>query len=191
MARKFFVFISILFVSACGSKPQQVQLYILDHQPSSSIDRSRDEKITLVELSIAEYLDQSGLVMLQNRNEINVANYHIWGESLRRAIPRALGVDLAQLCNCQFTDNSLAGGSENFAIEIGLSIEKFYVTDRGLAEFSGHYWVRAGEGTRQRHEFNFSTDLETDGYPHAVTKLRNLVSELASDINIVTSDLRR
>lgn len=188
MARKFFVFISILIVSACGSQQQPVQLYILDPQPSPSIDRLYDEKITLVELSIAEYLDQPGLVMLQNRNEINIANYHIWGESLRRAIPRVLGTDLRQRCNCLFTDNSLAGDNESSAIEIRLSVEKFYITDRGLVVFSGHYWVGASEETRQRHEFNFSTDLEADGYPHAVTKLRNLVGELASDIENVIFD---
>lgn len=172
-------------LSACAGSAPETRLYTLDYRAAEPLPKLDAERsIALARLELAEYLEQPGLTMLEGQNQIRIATYHIWGEGLRTALPRALTYDLSKACKCPVSDPTMSGIAARADNRIEVRVERFSATETSEVVLSGRYWVIGPEDERSERYFNLSADLEQDGYEHAVSKMRDLVSRLA--IQIVT-----
>lgn len=171
-------------LSACaGGAPPETRLYTLDYRASEPLpELDGNLSIALDRLELAEYLEQPGLTMLEQQNQIRIATFHIWGEGLRTAVPRALTYDLAKACQCPVSDPSTTGIASSADNRIRVRVERFSATDTSEVVLSGRYLMTDKEGKQMERYFNLSSDLEQDGYDHAVSKMRDLVSRLAIQI---------
>ena len=180
MAKLTTLIAALAILSACAGKSPETRLYPLDYRATEPLpELDGDRSIALVRLELAEYLEQPGLTMLERQNQIRIATFHVWGEGLRTALPRALTYDLAKACECTVSDPSMSGFAALANNRLEVRGDRFSATDTSQVVLSGRYWVIGKQGDRVERYFNLSSDLDQDGYEHAVSKMRELVSLLA------------
>ena len=68
--------------------------------------------------------------------------------------------------------------------EVIIKITGFHSTHQSQVILAGNYWLhdKNKQASEKIHHFNLAVALDTDGYPHAVAQMRNLVTQLAQKI---------
>lgn len=179
---------TFLLLAACvSSPPAAVNYYRLGaSQTQSATELSIDLPALVIDrIALAEYLSQSGLVIAQGDHQLQVSRTHLWAEGLDRALPRTLLVALEEQSNEFRVYLDTMDYIPRRDYELRLQIDSFQATDAGEVVAAGRYQLI---DTKLKTElaarnFFFTEALETDGYPHAVERMRTLVSRLAAAIN--------
>ncbi len=76
-------------------------------------------------------------------------------------------------------DNGQLGRNSDWKLNLEIHIDQFHGTEDGRAVFSGYWRLSDTDNALIRKRFNFSAPLEEPGYAPLVSKLRQLLSELA------------
>jgi uncharacterized lipoprotein YmbA len=168
--------------------------YYLLHTPESQISNIsfKDKPAVILQMvDVAEYLNQSGLVIQVDMYELYYSRQDVWAEKLQSAFYKALLEDL----NSTGQRNYVAPNSPNakFATaSIKVELEHFHATDLSTVINSGRYYLSAIDTQHKTNNnayvsslnntYYFDLALEKDGYTHAVEQLRKLISSLAKKI---------
>jgi uncharacterized lipoprotein YmbA len=183
--------LSLVLLASCTSKPLMVKYYLL-HTPDNKILNTRVQTKPIVILQmvdVAEYLNQSGLVMQIDKFELYYSRQDVWAEKLQSSFYKALLEDL----NATGQRNYVVYDSPNAVFassRIKIELAHFHATDTSSVVSSGRYWLslnspqstEQNELTSLSHAFFFESELKQDGYAHAVKKLRTLINDLAKQI---------
>jgi len=177
----------LLTIAGCSATPATQATYyrLANHAPSGRIAVDSSAPVLVIErLELAEFLLQSGLVLQQGDNLLQVSRQHLWAESLDVALPKVLQSDLQSAATAFHIYIQGKDFIASTTYNLRLQIDNFQFTDTGLALLTGQYQlVNAMAGTeRLRRNFSFTRDLEQDGYPHAVAQLQTLLEMLARQI---------
>jgi len=86
------VLLTLACLTACGGRSPQPKYYLLgEEQPVAGSLRGDSPAVVLRQASLPSYLDRDALVLRSGGAvQITVAEYHLWAEPLRRAVPRLL-----------------------------------------------------------------------------------------------------
>ncbi|MFT6284295.1 MAG: putative lipoprotein YmbA [Arenicella sp.] len=183
--------LSLVLLASCTSKPLMVKYYLL-HTPDNKILNTRVQTKPIVILQmvdVAEYLNQSGLVMQIDKYELYYSRQDVWAEKLQSAFYKALLKDLnAAGLRTYVVYNSPSAVFASSSIKVELA--HFHATDTSNVVSSGRYWLslnnpQTAENEQpftSSHAFFFESELKQDGYAHAVEKLRTLINNLAKQI---------
>lgn len=180
--------VACLMLQGCGSKANEIetQYFVLglsDNETTKPTPQSPiGHKIDLMQLTLADYLNEGGIAMIMPGNRINIANYALWGESLDTSIARALRFDLQAICYCDMVNQTETGQSRDNVAGLRIEIDRFGPTSQGYATLSGHYSITKTPNKDTDHHFDLRVDLKSDGYQNAVVQMRELVAMLAADI---------
>ncbi|MDR0782033.1 MAG: ABC-type transport auxiliary lipoprotein family protein [Pseudomonadales bacterium] len=172
---------------ACASKaPAGLSYYVLGENTTTRaapVDASLPA-LVLESVTLADYLQQSGLVLQQGEHQLQVSRSHLWAEGLELAVPEVLLGALREaspqyryfLRGRDFVPESRYG--------LRLHLAAFQATDTGEVVASGRYQVVEAAAGREilNHQFNLREDLRADGYPQVVRQLRELLAQLARSI---------
>jgi uncharacterized lipoprotein YmbA len=188
--------LSVALLIGCTSEPLSVRYYLL-HTPENKLPNItlvtqpiKTQPIVVLQLlNVADYLRQSSLVMQVNQHELHYSRQDVWAEKLQSSFYKALLQDL----NAIGQRNYVASSSPNATVAtttISIQLEHFHATDTSTVVSSGRYWVSADEPKTDKskdlvtsiHTFFFESDLNQDGYAHAVEQLRTLVVNLSNQI---------
>jgi uncharacterized lipoprotein YmbA len=183
--------LSLVLLASCTSKPLMVKYYSL-HTPDNKILNTRVQTkpiIILQMVDVAEYLNQSGLVMQIDKYELYYSRQDVWAEKLQSSFYKALLEDLnaaGQRNYVVYNSPSAVFASSKIKVELA----HFHATDTSTVVSSGRYWLslndpQAAENkkfTTTSQVFFFESELKQDGYAHAVEKLRTLINDLAKQI---------
>ena len=178
-------------LSSCTSKPLSVHYYLL-HTPDNNVSHQVDESkptVVLQLINVADYLQQSSLVMQIGQHELHYSHQDVWAEKLQASFYNSLLKDL----NVAGQRNYVASSSPNVSLavtSVAITLEHFHATDVSTVVSSGQYWLSENmTSTNQRksvvassHSFFFESELKQDGYSHAVKQLRTLITRLAKQI---------
>ncbi|MDR2213900.1 MAG: ABC-type transport auxiliary lipoprotein family protein [Pseudomonadales bacterium] len=186
--------LSALLGACINVEPVQLSYYLLNGRDGASaapVDPSVPA-LVLESITLAEYLEQSGLVLQQGDNQLQVSRSHLWAEGLDVAVPEALLRSLrAAAPNYRyFLRGSDFVPAPTYALR--LYLDAFHATDSSEVVAGGRYQivdVAAGREVLNR-EFNLRQALRDDGYPQAVRQLRELLDQLARDIGGELQDVR-
>jgi uncharacterized lipoprotein YmbA len=180
------------FLASCTSKPLMVKYYLL-HTPEnqiSDININTKPIVILQMMDVAEYLNQSGLVMQVDKYELYYSRQDVWAEKLQSSFYKALLEDLNATGQHHYvvhnSPNAMSASSH-----IKVELEHFHTTDTSTVVSSGRYWVSFNKAhphkntdiTTTSHSFFLESDLNQDGYAHAVEQLRRLIDSLAKQID--------
>lgn len=171
----------------CASKPVLVHYYALV-PPVSALDEliQRADKPTLIieRVDLAEYLQQSGMVIQAGSNQLLVSKTNLWAESLELALPKALMRELQH----QSDDYSYYLKTLDWVAQtdyrIRIRIDSLQATDKGEVVAAGRYQLISEQGSKPHifADFNFHRDLDQDGYAHAVEQIQAVLAQIASAI---------
>jgi uncharacterized lipoprotein YmbA len=180
----------------CTSEPLSVRYYLL-HTPENKFSKmtlvtqpAKTKPIVVLQLlNVADYLRQSSLVIQINQHELHYSRQDVWAEKLQSSFYKALLQDLNAIGQRNYVPSS-SPNSTHASATISIRLEHFHATDASTVVSSGHYWVSAlnpkivksKDLVTSSHAFFFESDLEQDGYVHAVEQLRTLVVSLSKQI---------
>ncbi|WP_299073584.1 ABC-type transport auxiliary lipoprotein family protein [uncultured Paraglaciecola sp.] len=185
------VFLCLLLLCSCTSAPVNIHYYLL-HTPEShpiSINDASKPTAALQPLSIADYLQQSSLVMQVNQNQLHYARQDLWAETLQSSFYKALLQDLNTYGQRNYMPYTPPYSAQT-EVTISVQLDHFHVTDTSSVISSGRYTLSnpsSKDGNnrntaRSSHAFYFESELTQDGYAHAVEQLRSLVVLLSKQI---------
>ncbi len=174
------------FLSSCSNNSaSNSQYYVLNNQvvntPEDFDQQSNKQLISVVVNELPRYLNQANLVMQMNQHQLHYAHHHMWAEPLQQGLLKALLVDFNNRAKNHIF---IAGYQQASILTLIIDIDRFHVTDTSQVTLSGNYRLADQEGALpiNTRSFNFSLDLEQDGYTHAVAKLRELVTLCVDNI---------
>ncbi len=176
-----------LMLVACASAPTPIEYYRINTAPtekSGVSDERNAQQVVLESVELPRFLSQPGLVMQSGSNQITISKTHLWAERLDKAVPRLLVNKLRGLSEDYAFYQGGSDWVEGDYVRLRLRIDNLQPTSAGEAITSGSFQLidaRAGQSSVMR-EFNFSSNLQRDGYAEAVVQLEYLVGEIAASI---------
>ncbi|KZM42035.1 hypothetical protein OA92_12425 [Marinomonas sp. SBI22] len=180
------IFISVLLLG-CNSQPTPTSHYYILNQQLDTQGLANLSPIREVQLSLPEYLKQPNLVLQLSEHELSYAYYHTWAENLDDAIQKGLDQDLRKLVKEKIASGNQQDIKANTQVSLILDIDHFYATIDSKVVLTGSYSFINTQETQAlspKYNFTFKAEIEADGYPHSVAKMRQLILALAKDILI-------
>jgi len=182
----------IVLLVGCSSAPlSKTHYYLLNNQQAKlNVNDAGNEPenpkrmMVLSVKDLPEYLNHPHLAMKTADHQLNYAHFHLWAEPLQLGVKKAL---LAEL-NANNTGRYFIAENRNKTHDnltsLVVNIDYFHPTSDSLVTLSGQYWLSKANKDQYSsvQPFYFELQLEQDGYPHSVEKMRALVAKLATKI---------
>lgn len=185
---KSLLVILLVILSGCSTQPAQKVSYYLLNSPTSNNQiqktKNTEQVIALKEVRLADYLKQSNLTMQLDNHQLYYSKQHFWAESLQTGIQKAILSDLnSQSTSTSFID-ALSPAAKRPSATINIAIEHFVTTLDSKVILIGQYWFETSQSdeVQQLQHFHYTAELQQDGFPHSVKKLRGLLKSLSDDI---------
>ncbi len=163
-----------LLLSGCLSGPSApATRYYLLRADSNTTTPSRD--LTLAEVRLAAYLQQPGLVMATDGNEILVARHHQWAEPLAQSLPLFLSRQLAA--------DDRPGTDQPPRYQLRIQIEQLHPTTGGDVVLTASWELLDRQtGQRQKQHAQLQQPLTGDGFDAAIESQKQLLRQLSDTI---------
>ncbi len=191
--KALFLILAGLIISGCSSAIQTATQYYQFEQPIT--DSSRNVQDTKAQLRVQTVtlrgaLNNRGIAMKVDNNQVHAANYHLWGES-----PDVMLTTTAQ--------QTLFNAMSNWMVIKGLPVitdqqqQIFYELEYELHHFNGDlqgnadisglwrlYYTHPESGRRLLSIHNFSNvkPIDDDGYDSLVATLEKMWLEINSNV---------
>jgi len=181
---KFLVIVAaVLLVAACQTSQRQTQYYQLANTPQTMSVSSDVSRLIIEPVILVDFLKRPNILLKQANNTLYVTNYHVWAEPLDKAIARAMvNIINQESLDLRAERKPLAICKNHNCYNVRIYVEAFYPLHSSQVEFSGKYIIERGNILVHQQDFNLVSELTSDGYPHAVSKLATLIAELSSQI---------
>jgi uncharacterized lipoprotein YmbA len=93
---RILIVLAISLLAACASAPPEHSTYLLrSDKGTESKQLSFDSGAYLGGLTLADYIDQPGLVLDQGEGKIHAARHHEWAEPLRVSLRQFLSAEIS------------------------------------------------------------------------------------------------
>jgi uncharacterized lipoprotein YmbA len=180
--KPFITALLIVLLSACARQAVDKQHYFLPSpggQPATTDKLEAARLLQISDVSLADFLDKSGLVLQLDDITLNQAKNHVWAEDLGQQINRGLQARL----NRQQQPYTVVGSQTDAALRLSIEIHAFHGRYDGLALTSGQWQLRNQQGkVEQIERFDLQTELKQSGYPALVRALGENLDKLSGQI---------
>jgi uncharacterized lipoprotein YmbA len=179
-----FLILSIVILTGCSSSPQRTQHYTFNATSSSlNLGNKQTEHFVIAPLQLASFLDQPGLVIQLNDNQVFTSSYHRWAQPLREILHTTLAQELNRTSSTELTFSKKQPRSRQSA-QLHIDVEQFNSNDQSQVVFSGQFSIyNKEEKLISNQSFHITKQLSQDGYPHSVNMLQLTITQLAKQIN--------
>ena len=181
------ILLVIAGLTACASEPVVVHYYALVPPvlKSDEVVQLTDKPALVIErVELAEYLQQSGMIIQSGDNQLLVSRSNLWAESLELALPKALVRELQRQSDGYSYYLKTVDWIPRTDYRLRLRIDSLQATDQGEVVAAGRYQLISEHGSNPQvfADFNFRRDLDSDGYEQAVKQMQALLAEIAEAI---------
>jgi uncharacterized lipoprotein YmbA len=180
------VSILVVLLSSCSSSsdiPLETNYYLLNSQNSAQVQVGINKTVVVQVLELPAYLHQPHLVMQLNKHQLHYARFDMWAEPLQTGFTKALITELNQNnINTQFVTDELLSDEKSIN-KLTVRVDYFHPNTASKVVLSGVYWQKNSnkQGIIQQ-PFSFELLLSEDGYTHAITQMRELVSMMSESV---------
>lgn len=180
----------VLLLGGCSSNSgTQLNHYFLQPPgqaaPALPATEVRGPIVVLQKLRLANYLQQPSLVLQLKQHELYYSMQDLWAEPLQQGFSKALLMELNQGTGTRRYVSYQSPGNDDHSLSLAVQLDHFLATDESQVVASGEFWLLQGaqDSVLYQQRFHYRLGLRQDGYHHAVSQLRQLVSQLAADID--------
>lgn len=168
-----------MLIAGCANQPVDKQRYFLPSVETPQQQKQSDSArlLQISEVKLADFLDQTGLVLQLDDISLNQAKNHVWAEDLREQIYRGL----RQRLDKRQPDFLVVGPQTSADLRLSLTIDAFHARHDGQALTSGQWKLSNAQGeivSLQR--FDLQTQLAEPGYPALVRALGHNLDDLTT-----------
>ena len=172
----------LLGLFGCASAPEKVNYYLLSGAKATVQQEKQPESLILLDnIQLPDYLKQQYIVMQLNENQLQFSNQHQWAERLEMSMEKVLLSELNQASDKQLFLSYKQDKQAEAKGRLDIAVEHFLITDKSQVVLSGEFFVHRDKEVK-RVPFLLKKDLTSDGYPHAISQMRQLVADLALKI---------
>lgn len=141
-----FLFVSCVLFPPSDDPSQYYVLASLDDSGDSKQLASKSELVVLVgPVTIATYLDRNQIVSRKSTNELEIAEFHVWGEPLDEGISRVVTRNLTQLLDSSTVNAEI--DLVEFDYRVGLHINQFEATEKGMVALDCSWRISGAPGS--------------------------------------------
>ena len=192
-AAKTLPILMLSLLIGCASEVAPTTSYYLlnNSQSTPPAQVQKDQVVILKVLELPEYLNQAQLVMQMADHQLHYAHFHMWAEPIKAGFSKALIADLNAADNTiQFLPDRRKNALDD-ETQLYVQIDFFHASSESKVILAGYYWyeIKGDEGSGHEGKsenppqpFHIEQNLQKDGYPHSVSKMRALVGRLAGEI---------
>jgi uncharacterized lipoprotein YmbA len=173
----------VLCLAACATAPPERSYYLLRAEvPGDLAPAENGALLGVGTVSIAPYLDRSGVIVQVGDHRVREARYHLWAEPLDRGIRAYLSDRIA--ASLGRTLNNGPNGVDRWDYRLDVSIEEFHGTLNGEARLVAQWsLIDTARDKLVASQRLVRTKAQTvDGYSGLVEAHAALLDELATEI---------
>ena len=183
----FLVAIAVNVLLGCSSAPSEIKYYQLNDVTNFAADKKQleidsKEYVQLYGIKVPDYLKQSKLVLRTAPYEIHFSASNLWVQTPEKEIRASLLSDLNRQSEQYYFVNYDPLVTTQIQHQLFIDITHFYPTENSDVLLLGSWKLTSDNGERQDHQFQFTIELNSDGYAHAVSQQRAILSRLAEQI---------
>ena len=180
------VFVLSMLTLGCSSSTESTNYYLLTNKVQSvqtveSLSNSNKKQYQLT-VKLPEYLQKPYLVMQLDENKIHYSLFHLWAEPLNKGFSKALLFDLNNEQSSHYVVSS-DNAHQLTAEKILITLDYFHITERASVILAGQFLVQNGTN-KSYQRFTFEQTLAADGYTHAISQMRLLITQLSKQITM-------
>lgn len=174
-------------LNGCSSKPSEITYYHLNDTESvpklhGEMNIASRQYVQLNTIKVPDYLKQSKLVLRTGPYKMHFSAANLWVQTPEKEIRAALLSDLNSQASSYYFVNFEPGLNNNIRHRLFVDITHFYPTENSDVLLNGYWTLLSDDDSRKDHKFQFAVDLNEDGYSHAVSQQRALISSLSAQI---------
>lgn len=171
-----------LLLLSCAAKPQGHHYYLLRPEISPGItELTTSPHVSLGQISVAQYLDQTGVVVEVADGQIQPARYHLWAEPLNQGLKFLIAAELEKDLNIPVSSNLVDSGNRDYRIDV--HVDELHGTSQGEARISASWRVTGPDKSQKRFRFSATRTLPHAGYPELIKVEKALINQLCQAIS--------
>lgn len=167
----------------CASPIPQETFYLLRSEAPDRVERLEPPlRIGLGRISVAPYLDRTGLVVETDAHQIRTARYHHWAEPLDQGLRSFLRSEISRALGYAVSAGADRIDARDFRVDVAVDV--LHGSLSGNAWLSGSWRVTRRPGGEEVGSYGFSRSvpLARGGYAGLVDAEIDLLEQLASAI---------
>jgi len=176
-------FLSVVLAVACAGSSAPPTQYLLRAEPAEQSGRvEAPVRVGLGRVTVAPYLDQSGIVVETEAGQVQAAREHRWAEPLDAGLRSYLRVEMSETLGYDVSASPTDLDDWDYTVEV--YVDRLHGTMAGTAVLDASYRItpRPGGGEVAAYRFSRSAPLPREGYPGLVDAQTDLVRQLARAI---------
>ncbi len=184
----------VSMLSACsGSAP--TRFYVLSNLPQSAqppVNTGRDIAVGVGPLDLPDYLDRAQIVTRTGHNELNLAEFDKWGESLKDNANQVLAENLAVLLPTKKVHTYPWKRSTSLDYQVVVKITRFDHTEGGETVLHARWNILSGDGNKEllSRETRYTERPDGTGYPATVAAMNRVLAQFSRDVaNTINSEV--
>ncbi|WP_392560840.1 ABC-type transport auxiliary lipoprotein family protein [Orbus sturtevantii] len=159
----------LLLIGCSSNSPNKVYYQLIsDFNSSTDTQQVVSKTIVIEPVSVASYLDTTGILYQSNPIEFSTANNNLWLTPLSNQIEQRVVQDLSALLPGYLVTTT---PSSDPAVKIKLFIDGFHGCYTGDAIIKGYWMITDLDNKVTLKHFDFKIRLAEDGYPTLVKAL--------------------
>jgi len=184
MLLKIFMFVSFLFLSACGTSPK-TNFYMLSAERGVEIYMQDSISVGVWKVNLPDLIDRPEIVTRTGAYTIELADFHRWAGGLESNISILIANELSHNLKTGHVDVSPWSSYRKFDYQVKVHVRKFdgKLGDESVLE--GAYIILNGKGSKKilENTFSFTEKLKGNEYSDMAEAMSNLVVQLAEKIS--------
>ena len=177
------IILSGFFILAQGCAQQSSRtsnhFYLLNSNSQAISKNNSTHILGIRPVTVANYINNSGIALQTSSNKIVIANHHLWAEQPSLAVTRVLHSELNTLLTQSRVDNGQFGSRDDWQYILTTHVDQFHGTENGQAILSGYWQLESKNSVIVNQRFNLSAPIDEPGYASLVNQLQQLLSQLA------------
>lgn len=169
----------------CATTGPSVSLYLLNQNavaPPASVLAANAPNVALARVTVAGFLDKSGLVYQTGPNQVSIAASNLWAEPLPEQLHRAVFAELARKLKAVSLFPGLQSAPVR-SLRLSLEFTGFHGRYDGKALVAGLWSLSDAQGeVLIRQPFAYKVALQSDGYAELVRALSIGLEATTQDI---------
>ncbi len=173
-------------LTGCASSPP-TRFYVLSNlsQPARpALNTARDVAVGVGPVELPDYLDRQQIVTRSGQNELNLAEFDKWGETLKDNANQVLAENLAVLLPSKKVLTHPWKRSTALDYQVVVKITRFDHTEGGETVLQARWNILNGDGSKEllARETRYVERPDGTGYAATVAAMNRALAQFSRDV---------
>jgi len=180
-----------LSLTGCVNSPAPRFYVLAPLATERPVDAGQELVIGVGPVEIPDYLDRPQIVTRSGQNELNLAEFEKWGESLKDNTTQVLAENLAVLLPSKKISTYPWKRSTPVNYQVSVKVTRFDHTEGGETVLSVRWSIHSGEGTELlTRETRYAESPAGDSYPATVAAMNRALAQFSREVASAVNGLK-